>query len=150
MALKNNADAAFLLVNMLETILKITSEVYEVVEAIGKKNDGFNEDMFTLCTLAIDNGIIDTASGFLVAAMTTKEAKLTLGADGTVAIEAQSFVNATTIQTSKVSTPTPAIKQAVLVGQAVALIPDISSFLREVTTSIIEFAQPEETEMEEL
>ncbi|MDR2629865.1 MAG: hypothetical protein LBC60_02970 [Spirochaetaceae bacterium] len=150
MALKNNEDAAFLLVNSLEMILKITGEVYEIVEAANEDNDDFNGDMFTLCTLAIDNGIIDTVSTLLAITMTSKESKLTLGSDGSVAIEAQTFVNATTATNAEVSSPTPALKQIELVMKVVNIIPDISSFLREVTTTIIGFAEGEENEQEEL
>jgi hypothetical protein len=106
--------------------------------------------MFTLCTLAVDNGIINTVSGLLALTATSKESKLTLGSDGSVAIEAQTFINATTVQNTEVSSPTPALKQAELVFKTVQLAPDISSFLRDVTTSIMEFAKKEESELEEL
>jgi hypothetical protein len=150
MALKDIEDAANFLVNTLETILKITGEVYEIIEAANEGNDKFNGDMFNLCTLAVDNGIINTASTLLAIPMTTRETKLTLGSDGTAAIEAQTFVNATTVQKSDLSSPTPAIKQVQLVAQTAGLAPDVSSFLRATTTSIMEFAKREKTEMEEL
>jgi hypothetical protein len=150
MALKHNEDAAFLLVNTLETILKITGEVYEVIEACNEGSDNFNGDMFTLCTLAIDNGIINTVSALLAATLTTKESKLALGSDGSLVIEAQTFVNATTIQKTDVSSPTPALRQAQLVFQTINLIPDTAGFLRNVTTSIMGFAKKEEKELEEL
>jgi hypothetical protein len=150
MALKHNEDAAFFLVDTLKTILKITKEVYAVIEAATEENKDFNKDMFTLCTLAVDNGIINIVSTLLAVTLTSKESKLTLGSDGSVAIEAQTFINATTVQSTEVSTPTPAMKQAALVSKTVQLVPDLSSFLREVTTSIIGFAKKESSELEEL
>jgi hypothetical protein len=150
MALKNNEDAAFLLVNAMEQILNLTSEVYAVIEACNEDNEDFNGDMLTLCGLAIDNGIIDTVSMLLALTMTTKESKLTLGSDGSVAIEAQTFVNATTATNAAVSTPTPAATQIALVAKTIKLIPDISKFVREVTTSIMKFAKKEEKNLEEL
>jgi hypothetical protein len=150
MAFRHNQDAAFLLVNTLEMILKITGEVYEIIEAATEDNDDFDGDMFTLCTLAVDNGIINTVSTLLAITATTTEAKLNLGSDGSVAIEAQSFVSATTLEKKEVSTPTPAVKQAELVMSTVKLIPDMSSFVREVVTSVIGFAKREEKELEEL
>jgi hypothetical protein len=150
MALKNNEDAAFLLVNTMEMILKITGEVYAVIEACNEENEDFNGDMFNLCTLAVDNGIINIVSALLAVTFTMKESKLTLGSDGSVAIEAQSFINATTTTSNEVSSPTPALKQAELVMKTVNLIPDMSSFVRNVTTSIMGFAQKDESQMEEL
>jgi hypothetical protein len=150
MALKNNEDAAFLLVDTLEMILKITGEVYSVVEEIMGGNDDFNGDMFNLCTLAIDNGIINIVSTLLALTFTSRESKLALGSDGSIAIEGQSLISALTIENKELSTPTPALMQTQLIMKTVKLIPDISSFVREVTTSIMEFAEKEETEVEEL
>ncbi|MDR1985891.1 MAG: hypothetical protein LBP88_02830 [Treponema sp.] len=149
-ALKNNEDAAFYLVNVLEFILKLTSTVYATVETIHGEDESFNADMFTLCTLAIDNGIIDTVSALLAATLTTRESKLNLGSDGSVTIEAQTFVNATTVQTAEVSSPTPAIKQAQIVLQTLGLLPDITDFIRDAVTTIMGFTQKEEKELEEL
>jgi hypothetical protein len=153
MALKNNEDAAFLLVDTLEMVLKITAEVYSVVEELmedylEKEDQG---DMFTLCTLAIDNGIISIVSTLLALTMTTRESKLTLGSDGSIAIEGQSLISALTIEKKELSTPTPALIQTQLIMKIVKLIPDISSFVGEVTTSIMEFAEKEEPKvLEEL
>jgi hypothetical protein len=149
-ALKNNEDAAFYLVNVLEFILKLTSSVYATVEAIHGEDADFDADMFSLCTLAVDNGIIDTVSTLLGITATTRESKLTLGSDGSVTIEAQTFVNATTVQKSDVSSPTPAIKQAQMVLQTLSLLPDIVDFIRDTTTTIQGFVKKDEKELEEL
>jgi hypothetical protein len=150
---KADEDAAFLLVNTMETILSITSEVYAVVEECNADNDDFDGDMFSLCTLAIDNGIITLVSGLLAATFTTRESSLSLGSNGSVTIEAQSFINATTTQATEVESPTPAFKQVSLVAQTVKLVPEISAFIRDAVTSIqgfVEDAKETEDEMEEL
>jgi hypothetical protein len=139
MALKNNEDAAFLLVDTLETILKITSEVYGIIEASTEENEKFDGDMFTLCTLAVDNGIINIVSGLLALTMTSKESKLTLESNGSITIEGQSLISALTIENKEVSTPTPALVQTQLVMKTARLLPDISSYVREVVTTSIGF-----------
>jgi hypothetical protein len=158
MALKNNEDAAFLLVNTLETILQFTTEVYATVERINstwsprdsfhifRRDKGFDWDMFTLCTVAIDNGIIEIVSGLLGLTMTLKESKLILGADGSIVLEASKYVNATTEQSQEVSTPTPLVKQAGLVFQTAQIIPQISAFVRNTVTGVIGFkeSQPDD------
>jgi hypothetical protein len=150
MVLKNNEDAAFHLVNTMEMILKMTSEVYSLIEAFTEGVEEFDGDMFTFCTLAVDNGIINIVSGLLARTMTSRESKITLGSDGSVAIEAQTFINATTTSSTEVSTPTPAMRQIALVMKSVNFIPDLVGFVRKVTTSIKGFAKKDEKELEEL
>jgi hypothetical protein len=158
MALKNNEDAAFLLVNTLETILQFSQEVYAIVERVNrswspvdsfhywKRNKGFPWDMFTLCTVAVDNGIIEIVSGLLAMTITMKESKLILGADGSIVLECEKYVNATTNQSQEVSTPTPLVKQVGLVAQTAQLIPQASAFLRNTITGITGFieSQPDD------
>jgi hypothetical protein len=152
MALKDNEYAAFLLVNTMDTILSIASEVYAVVALANKDNKKFNQDMFSLCTMAVDNGIINVVSTILSIIGTTKSSALSLGSDGSVTISAQSFINATTTQATKVSSPTLAFQQVALVAKTIALLPKASNILRTATTSIksfVENAQKEKT-IEEL
>jgi hypothetical protein len=131
MAIKNDTDLAFKLVDTLGLILSITREVYGIVELANKKNKDFKKDMFTLCTIAIDYGIIDIVSGLLALTMTTKESKLLLGSDGTVAIEAQTIVQAGAVS-QKVETPTLALQQFALVTKGLSLVPDLIGLGRKV------------------
>jgi hypothetical protein len=173
MALKNNEDAAFILVDTLDTILSITAEVYAIVERINtswsprdsfhyfkkdkvtvnkttNKKEGFDWDMFTLCTMAVDNGIIEIVSGLLALTLTVKESKLVLGSDGSAVIEAQTFAAVTSGEERQVSTPTPLVKQTGLVLKTVRLAPQVSAFVRNTVTSIQGFTQGDNRQLEEL
>jgi hypothetical protein len=132
MAIKNDTDLAFKLVDTLGLILSITKETYGIIEMANKKNKNFNKDMFTLCTIAVDYGIIDTVSALLAAIMTIKTSKLSLGSDGTVAIEAQTLVQAVSATNKKVATPTLAIQQFTLVTKVLGLVPELSGLARKV------------------
>jgi hypothetical protein len=132
MAIKNDTDLAFKLVDTLGLILSITRETYGIIAMANKKNKDFNKDMFTLCTIAVDYGIIDIVSGLLAATMTIKESKLALGSDGTVAIEAQTLVQAVSATNQEVATPTLAIQQFTLVTKVLGLVPELSAFGRKV------------------
>ncbi|MDR1249782.1 MAG: hypothetical protein LBK63_10810 [Treponema sp.] len=152
MSFQNEEYPAYLLVNVMETILSITSEVYAVVKDCNAKNTNFDVDMFNLCTMAVDNGIITLASGILALVETSRRGSLSLGSDGSVTIEAQSFIHATTVDATKVSSPTPAFKQVALVAKTVKLIPKLSAFVRTSITSIKGFVDDAQktSQMEEL
>jgi hypothetical protein len=162
MPIKDNEDAALILVNTLETILKISAEVYAIVEGINstwsprdsfhrfKREKGFDWDMFTLCTMAVDNGIIEIVSGLLAANVTFSESRMVLGADGSVLIQGANMVIATTVELKELATPTPAVRQIGLVTQTAQLVPQFSSFVRNAVDSITAFVQKEEPKLEEL
>jgi hypothetical protein len=143
MALKNNEDAAFLLVDTMELILKITAFVYSLPEFIKgfdeNKKIEINMDMLNLCKLAIDNGIINIVSGLLALTTTSKEAKLILGSDGSVAIEAQSFIQATTTNNTEVSTPTLAARQVAMKMKFAGLFPDVFSLGEKIAAASYKF-----------
>jgi hypothetical protein len=137
MAIKNDTDLAYKLVDVMELILNITEEVYAIIRLANNKNEDFDEDMFTLCTLAVDNGIRDIVFGLLALTETTKESKLTLGSDGSVAIEAQTLIQAVTTTTTEVETPTLALEQFSLVTKIIGLVPEFSSLGRDIASLVM-------------
>jgi hypothetical protein len=136
MALKNDTAIAHKLVEVMELILKMTKEVYAAIRLVNEENKGFDEDMFTLCTIAIDHGIIETVSGLLALTGTTKPAKLVLGADGSLAIEAQTLVQAVAAANTEVATPSLAVQQATLIIKLVGLMPELTGLTRS-TASLV-------------
>jgi hypothetical protein len=148
MALKNNSDVAYLLTDIMEMILRITSEVYATLKFVNEQIDShdkekkkgriiWNEDQFKLCTIAIDNGIIDTVSMLLALTGTAKEAKLILGSDGSVALEAQTLINAVLTTDTKVATPTLAVQQAKLIMELVGIIPEGVTLARDTSAFVM-------------
>jgi hypothetical protein len=140
MAFKDHPDVAHFLVNTLDLILSITDAVYKVagsrLEASEKKYD---KDMFTLCTLAIDNGIIDTVSILLDIVVTISEAKLILDAAGNITIAAESINDVTSIKHTKLQSPTPAMQQAMLLVKAASLTSDLADIIVNAGVSIYGF-----------
>jgi hypothetical protein len=140
MAFKNDSDAAHLLVNTLDLILSITSLVYDAVaSSLEVTGEEYNKDMFTLCTLAIDNGIIDTVSILLGISATVSEAKLILDASGNITLKGASITDVAAMSHAEVHTPTPAIEQAGLVMKGVSKIADATKFFMKVGFSIYNF-----------
>jgi hypothetical protein len=145
MALKNNSDVAFLLTDTLDLILKITSEVYAILRFVneqqknssGKGSIIWNEDQFKLCTLAIDNGIIDTVSMLLALTGTAKQAKVILGSDGSVLIASQSLITAVLTDKTEVATPTLGAQQVKLILQLAGLIPEGVKLTRDTATLVM-------------
>jgi hypothetical protein len=114
MAFRNHPDAAHLLVNTLDMILSITSTVYEVVEGALELADKNDKDKFTLCTLAIDNGIIDIVSIALGAMVNIEDPKIILDSGGNITIKGSSVTDVASASHVEVNTPTPAIEAAAL------------------------------------
>jgi hypothetical protein len=140
MILKHNADAAQYLVTFMDdVILSITGAVYKAVEKsveqIFGEVEGF-KDMFTLCTVAIDNGIINTVSGLLALTMTITPSKLSLGADGTVLVEAQTFASSKSVEDKSVLGPTPALTWLGMIGKTAGLAGPVSAVVTDVTTLV--------------
>jgi hypothetical protein len=153
MALKHNGDSAQLLVTALDAILGVTGAAYAVLEPILEKSmgDKFNADMFTLCTLAVDNGLVDIVSALLARTMTITPAKLSLGSDGSVIVEAQSFQSTTTELKGDYSSPMPALTRATLLAKTAGQIgPPIGKLAKDVVLPIYTIATKEPDPPEEL
>jgi hypothetical protein len=134
MAIKHNEEFAQLLVSTLRTILDITGGVYTALDMILPKTMGndFNRDMFTLCTVAVDNGLVDLVSGLLVLTMTSTPSKLNLGADGSVLIEGQALASSLTLEDRSVLGPTPALTFVSAIGKSLVLISPLSTVAKDV------------------
>jgi hypothetical protein len=136
MTIKHNADLAHKLVAVLETVLSITDGVFPLIgEKVFEKRPYKERDMYTLCTVAIQNGIIDIVSALLVGTVTVTPSKLSLGADGTVLIEGQTIASSSSVEDKKVLGPTPALtwvsmiaKTAGLIQPTLAVVGDIMAF----------------------
>jgi hypothetical protein len=136
MTLKNNTDIAHKLVDVMDLLLKITQEVYAAIRLVNETNKDFNKDMFTLCTISIDYGIIETVSLLLAIVGTTKQAKLVLGADGSVAIEAQTLTQAVAGAKTEVATPSLAAQQVDVLIKLAGLIPELTKLTRDVAALV--------------
>jgi hypothetical protein len=151
--LKHNGDSAQLLTTALGVILDITGLVYTALEPIlsNSMGDDYNADMFTLCTVAVDNGLIDIVSALLAVTMTTTPSKLSLGSDGSVVVEAQSFASTTTALEANYSSPTPAITWFTVITQTAAKIgPPLGKLAKDVASPIYDLATKEKKFPEQL
>jgi hypothetical protein len=153
MTFKHNEDVAHKLVTVMDLVLDITEVVYTVVEtAVEKafgKVEGF-KDMFTLCTVAIDNGIINIVNGLLAATMTTTPSKLSLGADGTVLIEGQTIASSSSVENKSVLGPTPALTWLTMAGKTAGLAGPIGAVVKDVTTLVDAIEKDKETKPPEV
>lgn len=131
--IKHNQDVANKLVSALGMILDITRGVYSALETALSGIDDFNQDTFTLCTVAVDNGLIDIVSGLLALTMTTTPTKLRLGSDGTVLVEGQSFVSSLTLEDKSVLGPTPALTWLDMLGKTAGLASPVSAVIQDVS-----------------
>jgi hypothetical protein len=150
MAFRNEDDVAALLVDTLDMVLGMTSEVYSICEwsikkgfkianeklKAGEEKKEFDKDAFNLCTVAIDYGIIEIVSILLAVAWTAREPKIVLGADGSISMTSNSFSNAYTTDTTNVATPTPAFAQASMNMKIARCVKDSVDLLRKAGTGI--------------
>jgi hypothetical protein len=153
MALRDNNDFAFLLVNMLETALKITSTVYKTVEdCLDDVMDSKLRDKINVAALLIDTGIIDTVSALLVLTWTAKSAQIELKSSGAISIEAAENQQVYVQNQSSAATPTPAITQGIWRAQLAGHLTEIGGIVTEATTSIKSFVEDKnkKDEVEEL
>jgi hypothetical protein len=152
MTIKHNADLAYKLVSVLEVVLSITDAAFPVIgEAFFAKRPYKERDMYTLITVAIQNGIIDIVSALLAVTVTVTPSKLSLGADGTVLIEGQTIASSSSVEDKKVLGPTPALTWVSMVAKTAELIAPIGAVIGDITTfkGVIEKSQ-ETTPPEEL
>jgi hypothetical protein len=149
MAIKNDADLAYKLVDVMGLLLSITKEVYAPIKFSKRKKKDFNEDMFTLCTVAVDNGIINIVSGLLALTETTKESKLILGSDGSIAMEAQTLIQAVTATQTEVKTPTLALQQFSLITKVAGLSPQFVGLGRDIASLVMKGINSRKTKPKE-
>jgi hypothetical protein len=109
MAVKNDQDPAFLLVDTVDMILNITESVYNTIKVCNEKNKDFNKDMLSFIGLSIDNGIIEIATGILILKAGIALSKLILGSDGSVTIQGSQLFTAVTTEVKELLTPTPMV-----------------------------------------
>jgi hypothetical protein len=153
MALRDNENFAFLLVNLLETVLKITDVAYKAVEeSLGDVMDSKMRDKINVSALLIDTGIIDMVSALLALTGTTKSAQIELKSNGAISIEAAEDQSVYVQNMSSDATPTPAITQGIWRAQLAGHLAEIGSIITEATTSIMSFVKDknEKDEPEEL
>ncbi|MDR3334661.1 MAG: hypothetical protein LBT13_07235 [Treponema sp.] len=137
MALRDNNDMVFLLVNILETILKMTALTYTAVEkGLGDAFDSKARDKLNVAALTVDNGIIEIVTGFLVASWTSKSAQIELKSTGNISIEAAEEQSVYIQSQTDAATPTPAITQGVWRTQLAGHLTELASILTEASTTI--------------
>ena len=162
MTIKHDQDAAFLLVNIMESILQITREVYDAIEMVNgswsprdsfhrsRKNKGFDWDMFTLCTVSIDGAIVEVVSGLLSLTVAPAGAKLTLNGDGSVLIEGSHIFKSAGAEENTIQGPSPFVTKVKRIAKTVNLVPQVSSLVRNATRSIQGYANYKEPTLEDL
>ncbi|MDR2663881.1 MAG: hypothetical protein LBC31_12885 [Treponema sp.] len=151
MTLKHNQDVAGTLVTVLDHLLEVTGFVFGRIKGMMKvlKLD-YNQDMFDLCTLAIDNGLIDIASGLLALTETVTPAKLSLGADGTVQTEGEKVVTSTPVEKMDVAGPTPVLTFVSTVMQSIPLVSALGKLVTDAQEAFEEISDEPEKNLEEL
>ncbi|MDR3116086.1 MAG: hypothetical protein LBU25_11280 [Treponema sp.] len=153
MTLKHTQDVACKLVFCLKKILQYTGKVYSTVSntILPKVKPDYDRDMFDLCTLAIDNGLIEIVSALMALTETITPSQLTLGSDGTVLIEGQKIVTSTPVEKMDVAGPTPALTFVGTVTQSVPLGSALAKLVLNAKSSLdkINSKKPEKT-LEEL
>jgi hypothetical protein len=135
MALRDNEDMVFLLVNALETVLKITGLTYTTVEGCLGDLDSKMRDKLNVAALTIDNGIIETVTALLVFSWTSKSASISLKSNGSVSIEAAENQSVYIQNQSSAATPTPAITQGVWRTQLAGHLVEAAKIVTEATTT---------------
>jgi hypothetical protein len=153
MALRGNDNFAFLLVNILETVLKITGIAYKAVEdCLGDVMDSKMRDKINFAALLIDTGIIDIVTAFLLLTWTAKSAQIELKSNGVISIEAAENQQVYVQNQSSAATPTPAVTQTIWRTQLVGHLAELGGIITEATTSIKSFVDDKnkEEELEEL
>jgi hypothetical protein len=153
MAIRDNDNFAFLLVNLLETILKITGATFKAVEdCLSEVMDSKLRDKINFAALLIDTGIVDIVTVLLAATWTSKSAQIELTSNGAISIEAAENQFVYVQNQSAAATPTPAITQGIWRAQLAGHLTEIGGIISEATTSIRSFVKDknEKDEPEEL
>jgi hypothetical protein len=153
MALRDNENSAFLLVNLLEMVLKMTALAYKAAEeCLGDAMDSKMRDKINFSALLIDTGIIDIVSGLLALTGTAKSAQIELKSNGSISIEAAENQSVYVQNMSSAATPTPAITQGIWRVQLAGHLAEIGSIIAEAYTTVESFVKDknEKDEPEEL
>jgi hypothetical protein len=126
----------------VEMILKMTSMVYSAIEVgFEEAETEVSKDTLNVIFTAVDNGIIEIASGLLAAAWTSKEAKIEMSSLGEITIEAASLNEISLIESRDAQSPSLSIQQNLLNMKIAGVIPDAVDFLKEAIYTPITMAR---------
>jgi hypothetical protein len=136
LTVKHNGDIAHTLTMVLmDLILPLTEGVIDALRAALPK-DKEVQDNFTLCAVAVQNGIIEVVTGMLAYSLTTTPSKLNLNADGSVVIEAETFATSTTVQDLSVLGPTPAMTWVPVAAALGGLASPLGILIKDITNLV--------------